>query len=429
MLRSILTTCFVLATIYTATPLTAGVDSVKSGPGYVNQVWYKPGMLNTESPQASWHLGFQSGVSATIIINDALTATVEGEAKAFKMYLVPNSTPATYDALDTAGMSTWTRLYNKPATWTGALNSVADASNIFDYGWGKYNIQSHMLNGARVFVFVMPDGSTWKLFIQAWSGFSYTFKYARIDGSDARTGNVNMNGIVDKTFMYWSFVGHTNIDREPPSDAWDLTFLKYTDLVQAGPGAPVPYPVTGFLARPGIKLAKVTGANPAALQPPPIEQFDTTANLIGWDWKTFDQGTGKYTITDSTAYFILRRDGSMWKMVMTGFTGSSTGTAYFNAEIVLTSVADADAPNSNVLGVHPNIVGSGDALHAVFEVSAAVHSVRLVDVAGRTVLNIAANLDAGMHAIPVSASGLATGHYRIVVQTATHTFGSALIIR
>lgn len=429
MSRLILTVLFAAASLLTATTLTAGVDSVSMGPGYVNQVWYQPGVQNTVSPQASWHLGFQSGMSATIIINDALVATVDGSPNAFRMYVVPNSTPATYDALDTAGMSTWTPIYNKPATWTGALNTVADASNILDYGWGKYNVQSHSLKGERVFVFVLPDRSTWKLFVETWSGFNYKFKYARIDGSEPHTGEVVMNGIVEKEFIYWSFASHSSIDREPPSDLWDLTFLKYTDLVSAGPGAPIPYPVTGILARPGIKLAKVMGANPEFLAPPPVSQFDTTANLIGWEWKTFSQTTGKFTIADSTAYFILRPSGAMWRMVITGFTGGSSGTTYFNTEVVLTSVADATTPNTNVLGVHPSVVSSSDAINVVVDASTRILSVSIIDLTGRTVRSIASGLDAGMYALAESTSGMATGRYTVVVQTATHTITSALIVR
>lgn len=376
-------------------------------------------MVSTSSPQASWHLGFQSGMSATIIANDGLAG--------FKIYVVPNSTPTTYESVDTAGMSTWTRLYNKPATWTGALNTVADPSSNVDYGWGKYNTASHQLAGERVFVLVMPDGNVWKLFIETWIGFSYTFKYAHIDGSEPHTGNINLNGIVEKTFIYWSFTDHASIDREPPANGWDLTFLKYIEMVALGPGEPVPYPVVGILARPGIKLAKVFGPEPSFIQPPPLSQFDTSASIIGYDWKTFN-GTS-YDISDTSAYFILRTDGSMWKMVMTGFGGSATGTIYFNTEVVTTSVADATTPNTNVIGIHPNIVGGSETVTVVFDASTPVHSVRIVDIAGRTMHNIASNLDAGMYALQVSTAGMAAGQYRVVVQTVTHTITSTLIVR
>ncbi len=421
MIRSILT--FLIA----ATTLSAAVDSVQMGAGYANQVWYQPNTLSTTSPQASWHLGFQSGMSATIIANDALAQTVGGEPKPFKIFVVPNSTPSTYAVVDTAGMSTWTRLYNQTASWTGALNTVADPSNMFDYGWGTYNTTSHSLKGERVYVLVMPDGTMWKLFIESWTGYSYKFKYAHIDGSEAHTGEVDLNGIVNKSFIYWSFTEHASIDREPPADRWDLTFLRYIEKVALGPGEPVPYPVVGVLARPGIKLAKVIGPDPSSLQAPSIAAFDSASNVIGYDWKAF--AGGKFTVADSTAYFILRRDGSMWKMVMTGFTGSSTGTTTFNADVVITSVADAATPNSNVLGVHPNVVGSSDAINVVVDASTHIQSVSIVDITGRTIRSIASNLDAGMYAIPVLTSGMAGGHYTVVVQTATHTITSALIVQ
>ncbi|MDZ4744606.1 MAG: T9SS type A sorting domain-containing protein [bacterium] len=419
----------VLTFAVAVTVMNAAVDSVSMGPGYANQVWYQPGIASTSSPQSSWHLGFQSGVSATIIANDALVQGAGPQAKPFKVYVVPNSTPATYTSVDTTGMSAWTQLYNKPATWTGALNTPADASNIFDYGWGKYNVQSHQLAGERVFVVSMPDGSFWKLFVQTWSGFNYSFKYARLDGSDEHTGDVNMNGIVPKEFIYWSFDTHSSIDREPPSDLWDLTFLKYTEFISAGPGPLVPYPVVGVLAKPGIKLAKVTGDTPSLLQPPNRSEFDTTANVIGYDWKSFNQTTSTWKISDSTAYFILRQDGSMWKLVMTGFTGGSTGTTHFDADVVVTSVADASTPNANVLGVYPNVIGTGDIVNVVYDVTSVVRSVRIVDVAGRTVRNIALGNDAGMYVNSVSTVGMAAGLYRVVVETPSNTISSALVIR
>lgn len=413
-------TRLILAFLITTSTLTAAVDSVTMMPGYANQVWYRPGTLSTSSPQSSWHLGFQGGQSATIIANDALVG--------FKMYAVPNSTPATYATLDTTGMSTWTPIYNKPSSWTGAMNTLADPSNLYDYGWGTYNPTAHALQGSRVFVIVLGPNDIWKIFINSWAGFAYTFKYARLDGSDEHNGEVSVNGFAEKAFVYWSFTTHSAIDREPPMDSWDLTFLKYTTMLQAGPGGLVPYPVVGVLARPRIKLAKVMGADPSLLEPPSAAQFDSNAALIGHAWKTYDQELMKYTIADSTAYFILRPDGTMWRMVITAFDPVN-GTTHFNTETVVTSVQDADAPNTNVLGIYPNIANAGDVVSVAFDASASISTVQIIDVRGNLVRTIGSNLDAGLHAVSVATTDLAAGQYRIVVQSATHAFTAPLIIQ
>lgn len=413
-----------LALVLVVTPLTAAIDSVSMGKGYVNQVWYRPNTTNTTAPLNSWHLGFQSGQSATIIANDALTG--------FKIFLVPNSTAATYATVDTTGMDAWTPLYNVMSSWTGALNSVANPKNIFDYGWGTYSITSHTLVGSRVFVVVLGPNDVWKLLIEEWSGFNYTFKYARIDGSEPHTGNVTMNGLVEKEFIYWSFATHSTSDHEPPKDNWDVTIYKYTDSVSIEPGVVVPYPVTGIIARPDVKLAKAVGADPLTLPAPAAAEFDSNATLIGWDWKTFDTNTGQYTIEDSTAYFLLRPDGTMWRMVITGFVsggGNGTGTITFNADAVTTSVAHETAPTDNVLGVHPNMVAHSELVNVVVHASAPIASVTIVDAHGREVRTISSGLDAGMHVLPVATSALASGMYRIVLHTSTAITSAPLVVR
>lgn len=92
--------------------------------------------------------------------------------------------------------------------------------------------------------------------------------------------------------------------------------------------------------------------------------FESQMNVIGYDWKTFGMG---WTIADSTVYFVKDKAGSVWKVVMTGFTGSASGEYIFTKEKISAASLD-EANNTLAFGVYPNPV-QGDAVNVCFYTS------------------------------------------------------------
>ena len=51
--------------------------------------------------------------------------------------------------------------------------------------------------------------------------------------------------------------------------------------------------------------------------------FQSKINVIGADWKNFDQANNRWSLVDSTAYFIKTANGKIYKIIFTGFGGSA----------------------------------------------------------------------------------------------------------
>jgi hypothetical protein len=402
-----------------SSPLTAKQDSIVMGAQYANQVWYSLTTGNSRSTtQATWDLGFEitsaNGMTASVLANEGKGAVV---------YLVPDKTIADWDDVDTAGMSSWRVLHNSPYKWTlGALNQAANPADPFDFGWGKYNLVSHQVVGTNIFIVKTSTGVR-KLRVDGFISGEYRFTYANVDGSNERSGVLAKGAYPGKLFAYWSMDSHTALDREPESNQWDLTMLKYVDLVPAGPGGAMPYPVTGILSNPSVRCAKVVSSNPEAEPLPPSDSFSEDANVIGWDWKAFAGGT--YTVSDSTAYFVLT-PGGKYRIVFTGFYGSSTGTTTFNVDALETSSVEFDGTQHLELSMYPNVVSRGTDVEIAADLTAP-GTLLLLDGMGRLVRSESAA--PGFTARRIGTGALAAGVYTVVLESGSGVVTKRIVIQ
>lgn len=395
-------------------PLSAAQDSLVMGPNYANQVWYSLITTNkTTAPQQNWDLAFEmSGFTGSVRIN---------EGKGAMVYVVPEKTVADWASIDTTGLNTWSPLNNDASTWSvGALNRPADASDEFDLGWGSYNMQTHQIEGTRVYVYKSPT-TTRKLRIDALAGGTYTFTYANIDGSDEHSGTIAKADFTGKAFGYWNIDDHTSVDREPKKDEWDLTMLHYFDMVTGPGGTVMPYKVSGILLKGSTKAVKAVGADPYTIPLPSVESFDSTANVIGYDWKSYS-GQG-YVIADSTAYFVKSTLGTIYRIVLTGFSGGSTGTTTFTSDAITTSVNEESGRAT--LGIYPNVVTRGTTVNVVSD-TPLDGRVLVVDAAGRVVHSVSATQ--GFTVSNILTENLTSGRYTIVLETDLSITTSAFIV-
>ncbi len=402
-----------------ASQLLARQDSIVMGAQYADQVWFSLGTgASTSAPQAVWDLGFeitsQSGMTASVMIN---------EGKGAQVYVVPGKTIDDWATIDTTGLSTWTPLHNDPTTWAeGALNQAADENDDFDFGWGRYNIISHQVLGTNVFIYKTTT-HTRKLRIDGLISGEYKFTYANLDGTDEHSGSVTKSANTGKAFGYWSMETHEVVDREPLLADWDITMLKYVDLVPAGPGTMMHFGVTGILSSPLVRCAKVISETPASAPAPGNDEFLTSANVIGWDWKTFIGGSFK--VTDSIAYFVRTSGGGTYRIVFTGFTGSSSGITRFNTEVVAPSNVQESAHTPTLL-VYPNVIDHNASVEIATSLSG-TGTIRLVDVSGTVVRSI--DVTDGFTARRIHTDGLASGIYTVVLEGASGLATGRIIVQ
>ena len=284
--------------------------TVTTGAGYENQIWYN--LENGEvhsAPLNNWDLAFEiTGFTASIIANTQ---------KGLVVYQAPFSVNQ-WNELDTTGLGTeWAKLYNDNKNWSrGAFNLYPTSE--FDLGWGMYNMITHTIAGDSLYVLQLADGNFKKLRFDALAGGVYNFTYANLDGSDEVTAQVDKDDFTGKNFGYYSIETGESIDREPLSEEWDITFLKYTVDLNG-----FAYPVSGVFHNYDVQVADVSGdADPWEIG------FSPDIDAIGYDWKSFDFSTG-WQLDEDRTFYVQALNGNVYELIFTGFEGTSTGIYEF----------------------------------------------------------------------------------------------------
>lgn len=393
--------------------------TVSAGPGYANEVFYslENGTVRSE-PLADWDIGFQiAGYSSSIITNGG--AGVE-------LYAVPNRTADAWAGpVDTAGMDSWDLWYNSTDSWDlGAFNMNQDYQT-GNFGWGEYNMNTHIVTGSTIYVIILPDGKAKKIMIDRLSAGTYFFRYADLDGTNEVEASVSKSNFLGKNFGYYSIRDGKTVDREPASDAWDLVFGKYVTYLTPT----IPYGVTGVRSNVNVTTARVKTGNPATVPVPGDVAFTPVINTIGYDWKSFT-GTA-YKVSDSLAFFVKRNsDGAIYRIVFTEFGGNATGNFVFNQERIGASSVSDEKGNTTVAALYPSSTQRGAAVEVVYSLERAVTGARALvhDVSGRVISTIDLDPTAGMHSVAFTAPD-AAGLYFVAIECGQRRLSRQLLVR
>lgn len=344
------------------------IDTVSMGPGYTNDVFYsfKNGTIKSET-RSNWDIAFTTyKMSSNILVNGGGGASV---------YLYPSGDTSSWSSIDTAGFSTWSQLLNGEDSWENGAFSQNSLGHP-DYGWGVYNMVTHNLSGDSIYIIKTVAGQLKKLWIVSKQSAAniFTFRFANIDGSNDTTIVLDCNPYDSKNYVYYSLTTKTVADREPDADTWDLVFTKY---VAAQPQGGF-YVVTGVLANETVQIAKVITGDTLTTDWASAT-FTDNMSEIGWDWKTFSMSTFAYTVADSTVYFVQTIEGDIYKLIFTGFAGSSTGNSYFYSELMSATSID-EAVSNYKSSVYPN--PASDIIHIE---NPGMANILISDVAGKIV--------------------------------------------
>lgn len=307
------------------------IDTVTMGPSYANNIWYSLENDNQAwAPNNNWDLAFSTSFSQ---LNE-LTTALHFNPKVGNVYEVLGSSVASFDAIDTVGLHTWTPLFNSELTWSkGALNNTTTLGQ-FDYGWGSYDAVNHSgINANRVFVIQYLDQSIVKFYINMnFSSSKYLITYADLENTAVETTEIVYSDYDTKNFIYLDLKTGLLIDREPASSTWDFLFTHYPTN-DYNP----PYLVTGVLQNIHTEVAKVYPIeNTADYDNWSNASFSEEINGIGWNWKVLN-AQYTYDIEDSTVYFVKTQTGDLWKVIMKEFIGSSAGKFIFSKEKIETA--------------------------------------------------------------------------------------------
>jgi hypothetical protein len=142
------------------TGLLAQVEKeVVTGPGYADDVYYSLENGSVVTVQRdNWDIAFiTKQMSVSILANNGAGVV---------LYTYPDGDLSDWATLDTTGIELWTPLFNSIETFDkGAFNSNTIPGDDFDYGWGRYNMSTHFIEGDSLFVIRTIAGDTLKMAI------------------------------------------------------------------------------------------------------------------------------------------------------------------------------------------------------------------------------------------------------------------------
>lgn len=331
-------------------------DDFTMNPGYENMVYYSvdSGVVG-QAVMADWDLAFD-------VRSMGGTARINGGQGMSLFPAGPLSGWATVDEdfVDLAG--TIEPLRNDQSSWgSGAFSQGGDGG--FDLGWGVYDMVTHFVISDSMYVISLPDGSWKKFALLSLASGVYSFQFSNLDGTDFVEDQIVKADYPGKVLAFYNLHSQEALDLEPTA-GWDMLFLRYVEEIEPN----VFYGVTGALTHPETGVQMMEGlVDPFAEGSIDVPSMSFATNSVGFDWKSY--AGGGFTILDDRCYFIKTVTGAHYRIVFTGFEGTTSGN------IELGKVAESGVNTDDLVlqqyecSVYPNPVVSGDVLSIRSEVA------------------------------------------------------------
>jgi len=293
-------------------------DSIAMGAGYVTDIYYSlaDGVI-AEVPRTNWDIAFSvDPQSSAILINEA--ASVE-----LKVYPSSSSTLAEMwaEPVDLTDYGSWDNLNNPDTTWADGAFGM-NATGHPNYGWGNYNMASHNVEGAALYIIKTRSGKMMKIAIEMKYSMEqrYAFRYADLETKVETSVDLDCSAST-ANFVYYSLDSKEVLEnREPDASTWDLLFTKYTDNS-------INYNVTGVLSNANVLVAEKDNTTFEDITWSEGDLSDNI-NIIGSDWKSFDMENMVYVVDEGRVFIIRDASERCYLLNFTAFD-MTTGKAVF----------------------------------------------------------------------------------------------------
>lgn len=319
-MKTLYTAYFFLLLFCLGPKLRAQVDVIDMRAGYGDQVFYN---LSTGGTQVvaneSWDIAFTAigPTDAGIWINESEGAS----GSTLELYWVEGMTWG--DSIVEEDLGASNQLFNTQVDWAeGAFNSLRDTSDPFDYGWGRYDIRTHELEGDKVFVLRQRDSALLMVEIQGLVDGEYILRTRNMSTGLETPYRVSRSLAEASPVMFLSLRDSSVFSLKEEAHLW---FARYRTPLDDGAGNILQYSVTGVLSMPGIGVIQVDGVDvDEVMYSDVVPDASSNISTIGHDWKNFDLGTFAWSVLEDRAYFV--QDGeSIFKLIFVDFEGAGTG--------------------------------------------------------------------------------------------------------
>lgn len=395
-------------------------DTISMEPGRTHDVFYSLKTGNAfQQIRSDWDIQFSTQVFDVTIRTNGAQGVV--------LYTYPNSDISGWNSMDTTGLSTWPALNDSDKDWElGAFNQ--NSFGDFDYGWGTYNMVTHIITGDSLYIIGLPSGSFLKLWIVQKNPVTnvYTFKFANLDGTDENEVILNGNDYPAKNFVGYNFATKQFVDREPASADWDLLFTKYMTFYQNV----MWYPVTGLLQNYNVEVAAYPLIDTTFMDFT-IDALDsTTISTIGNNWVALLGGMPPaYEIVDSLVYFVSDQQSSIWKLVFEYYK-SSEGKIGFRKMLVEDNSAIFEIPgvSGGNLAISPNPATTSTQLLFTADKQGKAE-ISVVSLTGQVIYQRNISYVNGLNSSALDVSSLPGGVYLVTLRADNVLLKNKLIIK
>lgn len=432
-------------------------DSVALGTGYANDVFYGLDQgIKTLHAGNDWDLGFEM---PSVSGRDPLfyaAVRANHSKKGIEVYLLRDSASVKWaglSAADTVGKTSASmQLINNDTSWgTSALYQNHIATDPFSFGWGNYSLIDHSISGDLIYLLKM-NGVAYKLWVQKYTSqvvaptdtIGYTFRIAKLDGSDDNTVKINVSNYTNRLFAYYDIENNTVLNREPIRSSWDMLFTQYRQLIPAGPSGLIPYNLTGILTNLSTEVGDVRHVNPDDVNASNFKSYlknvytttyTTHADEIGSDWKTYvNPGPSGYYQLDDSASFIVKTKYTLnyWQLQFIRFDGGSAagmGKILFRKRLLGTAVGvpTLAAQSLNAFTLSPNPAGESAVLMLDAK-KASKAQMTVTDMAGRISQTTTLDLKGGVNAYSLNTASMPAGIYAVQVAAQDWKVSSRLVV-
>lgn len=423
-------------------------DSVEMGVNYANDIFYSMKNGQVKSQDATdWHLAFQMTQFGEPFFNASVRANhIKGKVEVYSLHMKASTNFTTMTASDTIGKTAATmQLINIDSTWgEGAFIQNRDVTDLFDYGWGKYQgPPNHNLLGDSIYL-VKVNNVAYKLWLKEYisipsqNPIGYKFRIAALDNSSDDSFYVQKQNYANRLYAYFNVTTKTFSDREPDRTTWDLLFTQYPKYLVFGPSGLQAY--TGVLTNQSVQITElttdpnnITSANYSSS----LGNMSKYINVIGDDWKTFNMTTFMYQTDTMKSWIIKKQDANgeinYYQLRFTRFDGASggaTGKIIFDKRN-LAQILSVDEVVNNIsrYAIYPNPSDNNVTIIIDAKDNAGDGYITIADLSGKIVSNMNVKINRGVNAMNVSTSSLAPGIYTVRVGNGTWKATEKLVVQ
>ncbi|WP_162903076.1 T9SS type A sorting domain-containing protein [Taibaiella koreensis] len=425
-------------------------DTMKTDTSYLKDAYYN---LNTGQVASvannNWHIAFQTdGITQfgapvpTVMVNHAGNGI---NGKLYDLGLDAATKWGQNLVADTVGKTAGSmELKNQPAYWEDAAFNQ-NPSGPTNFGWGEYDVNTHFINGNKVYLLVNSAGA-FQIWLEQYqisadrNALKWIFHVGRIDGTDTITHTFAPAPTYNnKLFAYYNAATHQFIDREPVISDWHLLATKYVDTGYM-PGLLLS--TTGIVSNVNVELATQSNLPPnnATQAMATAATYLDTRNVIGGKYKALN-GSNQWEVHPNLSYFIRIKkgvdSGDIWQVYFDYFP---TATTNVNVKIGLQKrkIYDYTAPVSvtelnpfvqNVMLVPNPTVGG--ATNLLIDVKQDIKDARItiVDLGGRVVMNTTRSIKAGLQQMRLDVSSYRAGVYMVNISGAGFNTTQKMVIK